>query len=77
MLLLSLERVIISLSLFLILLFLELNNFNPLIIRELTRERFIVDSVASLFPQLETKVSEALWVRYLILLLILSSIYLG
>lgn len=77
MLLLSLERVIISLSLFLILLFLELNNFNPLIIRELTRERFIVDSVASLFSQLETKVSEALWVRYLILLLILSSIYLG
>lgn len=77
MLLLSLERVIISLSLFIILLFLELNNFNPLIIRELTRERFIVDSVASLFPQLETKVSEALWVRYLILLLILSSIYLG
>ena len=77
MLLLSLERVIISLSLFLILLFLELNNFNPLIIRELTRERFIVDSVASLFPQLETKVSEALWVKYLILLLILSSIYLG
>jgi len=77
MLLLSLESVIISLSLFIVLLFLELNNFNPFIIRELTRERFIVDSVASLFPQLETKVSEALRVRYLILLLILSSIYLG
>lgn len=77
MLLLSLERVIISLSLFIILLFLELNNFNPFIIRELTRERFVVYSVASLITQLETKVSEALRVRYLILLLILSSIYLG
>lgn len=74
MLLLSLELGIISLFLFIVLLFLELNNFSPFVIRELTWERFIVGIVASLFPKLEADVSIALWVSYLILLLSCSSI---